>query len=332
MKIVIPMAGMGKRMRPHTLTKPKPLLDIAGKSIVERLIIDLAQMVDQVDEVAFIIGNFGKEVEDHLIDIAQNLGYTAKIYYQLEAMGTAHALYMARESLQGPVLVAYADTLFSTDFKVDPAEEAYIWVKKISNPEQFGVVVCDEQGYIQRFAEKSKTFVSDMAIIGIYYFREGELLRDEVQFLLDHHITGNGEFQITDALENMRAKGVKIKIAPVEGWYDCGNIMATLDTHRQILELGKYAESSPDKVTIVNSTIIQPCFIGDHTVIIDSEIGPYVSIGNGTKIEKSKISDTIIYNESRITHSEIDGAMIGNNVICNHITKSGLNVGDFSEI
>jgi glucose-1-phosphate thymidylyltransferase len=174
MNIIIPMAGMGTRMRPHTLTTPKPLLEIAGVSIVERLIRDLAKMVEgEVNEVAFIIGNFGKQVEDKLHAIAASLGYQSKIYYQLEAMGTGHALWFAHESMTGPVLVAYADTLFHTDFTIDPKDDGYIWTKQIEDPSQFGVVVPDENGIITRFVEKSKEWVSDLAIIGIYYFKEG---------------------------------------------------------------------------------------------------------------------------------------------------------------
>lgn len=332
MKIIIPMAGMGKRMRPHTLSTPKPLLHIAGSSIVERLITDIAEMVDKVDEVAFIIGDFGKEVENKLHDIAASLGYQSKIYFQYEALGTAHALYMAKPSLEGNILVAYADTLFETDFRIDPAEDACIWVKKIEDPSQFGVVVCDEQDYITRFAEKPKTFVSDRAIIGLYYFKEGEKLRDEINYLLENDIKGNGEYQITDALERLKSAGMKIKIAEVDGWFDCGNKNAMIETNTEILKLDKFEKRAMEDAVITNTKIHQPCFIGRNVRLIDSEIGPYVSIGNGTMVEKTRITNSIIYDHAFISNSEIINSIIGNHTKCIASCTNELNLGDFSEI
>jgi glucose-1-phosphate thymidylyltransferase len=333
MNIIIPMAGMGKRMRPHTLTTPKPLLEIAGKSIVERLIIDLANMVGgQVDEVSYIIGNFGLEVENKLHEISAKLGYKSKIYYQLEALGTAHALAMANESLVGNVLVAYADTLFNTDFVIDPKEDAYIWVKKIENPSQFGVVEHNQDGYITRFVEKPKEFVSDLAIIGIYYFKEGQKLRSEIEYLLENKITGNGEYQLTDALENLRLKGMKIKTTAVSGWFDCGNKNATVQTNAEILKLLPIAELIDKSVKISNSKIIEPCFLGKDVNIIDSEIGPFVSIGNGTIIETSKITNSIIYNSSHIKNATVDNSMIGSFVKYFNNPDNEVSLGDYSEL
>jgi len=333
MKIIIPMAGMGKRMRPHTLTTPKPLLDIAGKSIVERLIIDTSQMVnDKVEEVAFIIGNFGSEVEQQLCEIANNLHIPSKIYYQYEALGTAHAIYMAKESLNGNVLVAYADTLFDTSFVIDSAEDAYIWVKQIDNPSQFGVVIHDNDQYIIRFAEKPKEFVSDLAIIGIYYFREAEILKAEIEYLLDNKITGNGEYQLTDALENMMKKNVRIKIAKVDGWFDCGNFKATVDTNSEILKSGKFKTKPLSPSQLINSRIIEPCFFGENVKLINSEIGPFVSIGNNTIIENSKVSNSIIYHHSHLLNASVDNSMIGSYVKYYNNKDNQLSLGDFSEI
>ncbi|MFQ3575583.1 MAG: nucleotidyltransferase family protein, partial [Cytophagales bacterium] len=167
MKIIIPMAGMGKRMRPHTLTVPKPLVPIAGKAIVHRLVEDIVKVCGEpVEEVAFIIGNFGKEVEDRLIGIASQVGAKGSIYYQHEALGTAHAIYCAEKSLSGKVVVAFADTLFKADFKLDSSEEGIIWVQKVEDPRPFGVVKIGNDGSITDFVEKPENFVSDLAIIG----------------------------------------------------------------------------------------------------------------------------------------------------------------------
>jgi len=178
MKIIIPMAGMGKRMRPHTLTVPKPLVPIAGKAIVHRLVEDIAKVCgEKIEEVAFIIGDFGKETEQRLIKIAESVGAKGSIYYQREALGTAHAIYCAKESLGGKVVVAFADTLFKADFTLDTSNEGIIWVQKVEDPRPFGVVKLNDKNEITDFVEKPEHFVSDLAIIGIYYFQDGENLK-----------------------------------------------------------------------------------------------------------------------------------------------------------
>src|ERR1041385_729292 len=209
MKIIIPMAGMGKRMRPHTLTTPKPLIPIAGKSIVQRLVEDIVSVSNEkVDEIAFIIGDFGKESEESLKKIAIDLKAKASIFYQDEALGTAHAILCAKEALKGKVIVAFADTLFKADFKLDDSKDGIIWVQKVEDPRPFGVVKVNERNMITEFVEKPENFVSDLAIIGIYYFKDGENLRKELEFLIEHNIKDKGEFQLTSALANMKDKGL----------------------------------------------------------------------------------------------------------------------------
>src|SRR5581483_5997999 len=208
MKIIVPMAGMGKRMRPHTLTVPKPLIPIAGKSIVQRLVEDITKVCgEKVEEVAYVVGRFGKEAEDSLVKVAESLGAKGSIHYQDEPLGTAHAIMCAKEALDGKVVVAFADTLFKADFTIDTGKDGIIWVSKIEDPRQFGVVKLDENDVITDFIEKPQTFVSDLAIIGIYYFKDGAYLRSELQYLLDNNIMEKGEFQLTNALENMKKKG-----------------------------------------------------------------------------------------------------------------------------
>jgi len=178
MKIIVPMAGMGKRMRPHTLTIPKPLLPIVGKPIVQRLVESIGAMSGStIDEVAFIIHpSFGVAVEKQLVALAEKLGAKGSIYYQTEALGTAHAILCAGDSLEGNVTVAFADTLFKADFSVDTEQDGAIWVKRVDDPSAFGVIKTDADGHITEFIEKPATFVSDMAIIGIYYFKDGAYL------------------------------------------------------------------------------------------------------------------------------------------------------------
>lgn len=330
MKIVIPMAGMGTRMRPHTLTIPKPLIPVAGKPIVQRLVEDIADVCeDTIEEIAFVIGRFGKEVEDNLTAIAQQVGAKASIYYQDEALGTAHAVYMAAESLSGNVIVAFADTLFIADFKLDKDKDAIIWVQQVEDPSAFGVVKLNEQNKITDFVEKPQEFVSDLAIIGIYYFKDGANLCNELKYLIDNDINVKGEYQLTDALENMKNKGVNFVPGQVTEWLDCGNKNATVETNQRVLHnKGGHQEES---VCQDNAVIVHPCYIGDNVSIINSVVGPYVSIGDGTVIEDTIIKNAIVQNNSVVESSIIENTMIGNNARVSG-NPSELSVGDYNVI
>jgi len=313
MKIIVPMAGMGKRMRPHTLTVPKPLVPIAGKPIVQRLVEDIAKVAGEtIDEVAFIIGNFGKEVEAKLLEIASSVGAKGTIYYQDKALGTAHAIYCAEQSLDGKVVVAFADTLFKADFTLDTTQEGIIWVQKVEDPRPFGVVKLNEAGNITEFVEKPEHFVSDLAIIGIYYFNDGAYLRSEIKYLLDNDIKDKGEYQITNALENMKAKGTKFTPGKVTEWLDCGNKDSTVNTNTRYLDYIKDTELVSKTATVENSVIIQPSYIGEGVVIKNSIVGPYASIGNKTKIENSNINNSIVQENAVVKNANITNSMLGN--------------------
>jgi len=326
------MAGMGKRMRPHTLTVPKPLIPIAGKPIVQRLLEEIALVSSrQIDEIAFIIGDFGAEIEQQLIEIAESLGAKGTIYYQQQALGTAHAIYCAEPSLDGEIVVAFADTLFKADFTIDVETEASIWVQKVNDPSAFGVVKLDEQGYITDFIEKPKKFVSDLAIIGIYFFKDGANLRKELKYLLDNDIKVNGEYQLTDALENMKNNGVKFSPGQIKEWMDCGNKDATVHTNQRILEYHKNDELISESAEIYNSIIIPPCFIGKNVVIKDSIIGPHVSIGKDSTVEKAIVSNSIIQRNASLKSITITNSMIGNHAYVKDVTVE-MNVGDYAQI
>ena len=330
MKIIIPMAGMGKRLRPHTLTVPKPLLPIAGKPLVQWIAEDIAKVcVEKIDEIAFIIGDFGAEVEQKLIDVANSLGAKGKIYYQKEALGTAHAVLCAEKSLSGKVIVAFADTLFSANFQLEEENEGIIWVQKIEDPSQFGVVKVNEKNEITDFVEKPKEFISDLAIIGIYYFKDGENLKQELQYLIDNKIIKSGEYQLTDALENMKAKGLKFKPGNVDEWLDCGNKDAVVHTNNRILELKKNHIQKSKNITIKNSEIIEPCYFGENVSIIDSKIGPCVSIGANSSIENAVVSSSIIQTHSKIRNTTLTNSMIGNFVDYEG-NSTQLSIGDYS--
>lgn len=332
MKIIVPMAGMGKRMRPHTLTVPKPLVPIVGKPIVQRLVEDIAKVCgEKVEEVAFIIGDFGKEVENKLIKIAESVGAKGTIYYQKQPLGTAHAVYCAEPSLDGNIVVAFADTLFKADFKMDTKNEGVIWVQKVEDPKPFGVVKIGTDGFITDFVEKPETFVSDLAIIGIYYFKDGRYLANEIKYLLDNNITDKGEFQITNALENMKTKGTKFVPGQISEWLDCGNKNSTVDTNKSYLGYLNGTNLVASTVKSENSVVIQPSFIGENVVLQNSVVGPYVSIGNGSKVTNSVISKSIVQENAVIKNAVITNSMLGNNATYEGHAKD-LSVGDFNVI
>lgn len=333
MKIIIPMAGKGSRLRPHTLTVPKPLIPIAGKPIVQRLVEDIAKVAGQkIEEVAFITGDFGEEVEENLIKVAEKLGAKGSIYHQTEALGTAHAINCAKDSMQGPVIIAFADTLFRADFNLNTNDDGVIWVKQVEDPSAFGVVKLDDNGFITDFVEKPKDFVSDLAIIGIYYFNSAEKLMAEINYIIDNDIKDGGEYQLTTALENLRQKGAKFSLGKVNDWMDCGNKNITVETNGKILEYEKEAMSQyPTSVKIENSIIIPPCYIGENVEIINSIIGPRVSLGNGTVVVNSNINNTLIQEKSEINSAVLSNSMIGNSAKYKGEGRD-ISLGDFSTL
>lgn len=331
MRIIIPMAGRGTRLRPHTLTLPKPLIPIAGKPMVQRIVEDLTAGYDgEVEEIAYVIGDFGKEVEKQLAGIASRFGAKASIYYQDKPLGVAHAIGCAADSLKGNVFLAFSDTLFKADFRFNLQEDGIIWVKKVEDPSSFGVVKTDGAGYITAFVEKSPVFVSDQAIVGLYYVREGEYLRSEIERLIRDDIKDKGEYQITSVLENMKGKGTKFKAAPIEEWLDCGNKQNIIDTNKRMLEIKQGSEKLiADNAILKNATVIEPCYIGAGARIINSVVGPYVSIGCNTQIENTIVRNSVIQDDADVKKAILSDAMIGN-----HVRYTGrysdVSIGDYS--
>jgi glucose-1-phosphate thymidylyltransferase len=325
------MAGRGSRLRPHTLTVPKPLVPIAGKPIVERLVEDITRVCGQkVDEIAFVIGDFGKEVESELVNIAEGLGAKGSIYHQHEALGTAHAILCAKESLYGPVVVAFADTLFRADFKLDSSKDSIIWVQQVKDPSAYGVVKMDDNSVITHFIEKPTEFVSDLAIIGIYFFKDGSNLRNELQFLIDNNITDKGEYQITDALENMKLKGLKFYPGKVDEWLDCGNPKAAIHANKRVLG---FSENKHERsgLKLDNATIIEPCYIGANVQLSNCTVGPYVSLGDGSVVSDSLLKNSIVQNNTTLKNADLEDSMIGNNVTYKGGSKQ-VSIGDYSTI
>ena len=327
------MAGRGSRLRPHTLTVPKPLIPIAGKPIVHRLVEDIAGVLNQdIEEVAFIIHeSFGKKVEEELLAIAKKLGSKGTIYYQNEALGTGHAIMCAKDSLSGPAVIAYADTLIRANFDLDKTADSVIWVKQVDQPEAFGVVNLNDANEIIELVEKPKDFVSDLAVIGIYYFKDVAVLKNELQLVIDNNIINGGEYQINDGIKQMMAKGMKFVPGEVDEWMDCGNKNVTVETNGRLLGFlqadGQNLVSS--SVVCEHSTIIQPCFIGEDVILINATVGPNVSLGNGCHVVDSTIKNSLIQNHSHIKNATLDNAMIGSHASFDGNFTS-ISIGDYS--
>ncbi len=337
MKIIVPMAGIGSRLRPHTLTTPKPLTVIAGKTIVQRLVEDISKVIDQkIEEIAFVIGptkkGFPSDTKDKLIKIAEGLGAKGSVYVQEEALGTAHAIYCAKDSLSGPCVVAYADTLFKADFTLDANADGAIWVKQVEDPSAFGVVKL-EDGFITDFIEKPKDFVSDLAIIGIYYFKDGDKVKEEIQYLIDNDLRENNEYQLTNVLESLKKQGAKFIPGKVNTWMDCGKKDPTVDTNKQVLAFEEADGNNlvSNDVILENSEIIQPCYIGKNVVLKNAKIGPYVSIGENSVVENATITNSLIQTNVQISNANFDNAMIGNYAKYNGEFTS-ISIGDYTEL
>jgi glucose-1-phosphate thymidylyltransferase len=331
MKIIVPMAGRGSRLRPHTLTTPKPLIPVGGKPIVHRLVEDIAAICeDKIDEIAFIIGDFGKEVEAELITLAEKLGAKGSIFHQLDPKGTAHAVWCAKEILSGPVVVAFADTLFKADFKLDPSADGILWVKQIADPSAFGVVQLNSENEIIDFIEKPSVFVSDLAMIGIYYFKEGEKLLHEIEYLIENNIIKSGEYQLPDALRRITEKGGKFKPGEVTEWLDCGNKEVTVHTNQRVLEFDRERKRlNENQHHHKNSVIIQPCYIGENVTIENSIVGPHVSIGSNSIVKNSIIENSIVQHNTIIDKGILKDSMIGNHAKFEG-KKLNLSIGDYS--
>lgn len=334
MKVIVPMAGRGSRLRPHTLTVPKPLVPVGGKPIVHRLVEDIAAVCgDQIEEIAFVVGQFGEEVEKELLEVAAKLGAKGSIHYQDKPLGTAHAVLCAKEKMEGPVVVAFADTLFKADFRIDPNVDGILWVKQIDDPSAFGVIKMNPSGDIVDFVEKPKEFVSDLAMIGIYYFKKGEELRKELEYLIDNNIVKGGEYQLPDGLRRLTEAGYKFKPGEVSEWLDCGNKKVTVYTNQRVLEFDNergVKNIHPSHKT-TNSVIIPPCFIGEGVELMNSVIGPHVSLGNGTKIVNSVVANSNIQENTMIKNTVLKDSMIGSFVYYDGKAQD-LSLGDFSTI
>jgi|SRR5690554_459874 len=331
MKLIIPMAGRGTRVRPHSHTVPKPLLPVAGTMIIERLVETFIRTIDRkIDEIVYILGpDFGQDIKDQLTIMSDRHDAKATFRVQFPALGTAHAVACAEEDLDGEVIVAFADTLFDSKEKFNLEDaDSVIWLKKVEDPSRFGVAVHKGET-ITGFVEKPEEFISDLAIIGVYYFKDGQELKRQVQRVMDEDDKGpGGEYFLTAALDNMINDGKVFKIATVDEWLDCGTLPAWLETTGVIV--GK--ENHPyDEKNYTATKIIPPVFIADDVRIDGSVIGPNVSIEAGANIINSRIENTIIRESATLNNVETSGSTIGAHTVLTNI-KGKIDVGDHSTL
>ena len=331
------MAGRGARLRPHSLTIPKPMLPVAGVPIVQQLISTISKVIKStVDEIAYVIGDpvfFGKETEEILIKTAESIGAKATIYRQNEPLGTGHAVMCASPSLNGPVIIAFADTLIRADLEINPEADGIIWVKEVDNPEAYGVVELNNKKHVKNLIEKPQSFISNQAAIGVYYFKEVEILKNKLQKILNIKKKSGDEYQINEGIISMINEGYIIESGHVSHWMDCGNPSITIGTNTQMLDILSNEDVNliSAKLKLKNSTIIPPCYIGDNVQIIDSKIGPGVSLGLNTRIENCEIKNSLIQNNSIILNAKLENSMIGKNVYFDEKYKT-VSIGDYSQL
>ena len=326
MKVIIPLAGKGTRLRPHTHLVPKPMLKIAGKPVMDYILEDLERL-GGVEQVVYVTGHLKEKVENHARTKFAKL--PAVFVEQVVQDGTAGAVKLAQPYVDQDVLIIFVDTIFETDLSVIKNTDAdgIIWVKEVEDYQRFGVVVTDADGNMTQIIEKPSTPISKRANIGLYYMKNWKLLFEGI----DHTLTQpkhKGEYYLTDAFQYMIDKGAKIKVIDVEGWYDAGKLDTLLSTNRTVLEKGssRRPKSVPSGVTIHD-----PVYIEDDVTLKTSTIGPNVSLGAGSSVEGSTLSDTIIGKQCTVKGSTLSNSLIGDEVTIEGLTGE-LTVADHSEI
>jgi glucose-1-phosphate thymidylyltransferase len=322
LKLVLPVAGVGRRLRPHTLNTPKVLLKVAGKPILGHILDGITNT--GVDEIIFIVGYRGEQIESYVKD---NFSLKTRFIKQEEQLGLGHAIYLTGEYVEpsDDLLVLLGDTIFDTDMeKIIKSEKSLIGVKEVENPSRFGVVKLKD-GRITGFVEKPDSFVSNLAIVGIYFFKEPPVLFKALQEIIEEGMKTKGEYQLTDALQKVVATNRDIGVYPVEGWFDCGEPETLLSTNRYLLEKHQGKTESEE------SKVLNPVYIGKNSVLERSIVGPYSSIGDGCKIVDSIVENSIIDNNSAIERCLLKDSIIGKNSFIKCKFHS-LNVGDFTTI
>jgi len=310
LKIVIPMAGLGTRLRPHTWSKPKQLISVAGKAVLDHVLDTLSTLPDPDNiELVNIVGYLGEQIESYLGARYPNL--KAHYVVQDDPRGQSHAIYLARDYLSGPMLVVFADTLIETDlsFLADETAEAVAWVKPVPDPRRFGVAVTEADGWVSHLIEKPQDMSNNLAVVGFYYIRSAEDLISAIEEQIQRDLQLKGEFFLADALNIMLERGLKMRTEKVNIWLDAGTPEALLETNRYLLENG--CSNTADIAQPAGVVVIPPAFIHPSAEVTNSIIGPYVSLGAGCRVERSILSDSILEDEAEVLDVILESSLVG---------------------
>ncbi len=323
-KAIIPLAGKGTRLRPHTYSKPKPLLHVAGKPVLGHILDSLKNL--NIDEIIFITG----DMEDHIVKyVSKNYDYKCTYVKQNEMLGDGHAISLAKYNVEEDVIVVFVDTLFVGDIKKDIKNigdnEGIVWTSKTSDPKRFGIVEIKNDSIVS-IEEKPEHPKSDLAVIGLYYFKDAKKMFNYLEKLHENKISSKGEYRLADAMGLMIKDGAKLKSETVDMWLDCGKPETLIETNRYLLENGKQTVNH-----YKNCVINYPVYIENSVFAENSVIGPNVSIARGSKIISSIVSNSIIGEDVIIENTVLDYSLVGNKAEISY-TKKKLNVGDSTQI
>jgi len=324
MKVIIPLAGKGTRLRPHTYLTPKPMMKVAGKPVMS-YVLDQLKKLGNVEQIIYITGHLKEKVEEYA---RSEMDVPSVFIEQKVQDGTAGAIALAREYVDQPVLIIFVDTIFDADLTTVKSVDAdgIIWVKEVEDYQRFGVVVTDKDGNMTKIVEKPKTPISKRANIGLYYMKNWKLLFEGIDYTLEQP-KNHGEYFLTDAFQYMIDKGAKIKVIDVEGWFDAGKIETMIETNQAMLTRGRARRPA----SAGDSTIIDPVYIEDNVTLRKSKIGPNVSIGAGSVLDGAEISHSIVGSNAKITKSVLKNSLVGDDTVVEGV-KGEMTVGDHSEV
>ena len=328
LKIAIPMAGLGSRLRPHTWSKPKPLVQVGGKTVFAHLLDSFKTLPDPDNvELIFIVGYLGDQVRSYMEEYFPKI--KANYVVQEKMDGQSQALWLAREYLHGPMLMVFADTLAETNFSTIGKSDVdgIAWVKQVEDPRRFGVAEINSAGYVTRMIEKPSGMENNRAVIGLYYYREAEKIMEAIKIQLDTGRTVKGEYFLTEATNVYLERGARMKTQEVDVWLDAGTNEAILDTNQYLLDHGR--NNQPAFVEDVQ--IISPVFIHPLAKISHSQIGPYASISAGCQIENSQVSNSVLDMNTQVINSQIDSSLIGRDTIIENAAGK-VNIGDNCQV
>lgn len=321
MNAIIPVAGRGKRLRPHTHTQPKVLMNVAGKPILAHILDDLREL--PLEEVTFVVGHLAEKVEEF---VRERYPYRVRFVHQEEPLGNGHAIYVARDRLDGPTLIVFGDTIVQADLtRALRLPHSSIGVHRVADPRAFGVVEVDQDGFVRRLVEKPHEPPSDLVVVGVYMIQRPEPFRRAVEKLVEEGRPVNGEYWLADALQIMVDQGEPLQTFPVERWYDCGTPESLLRANHALLEEAPLPDPVP------GSVIVPPSSIAPTAVIEGSVIGPYVTVGEGARVAHAVIRESIINANARVEGVLLEHSIIGENATVTG-RRARINLGDSSEV